>query len=311
MKLLLTGAGGQLGTELLPALQSLGEVAAADIVEPASPPDSFSKLDLKDPEALDALLAEVRPDVIVNAAAYTSVDKAESEAGLAHQINAAAPGRLARWAAASGAFLLHYSTDYVFDGKADRPYLESDPPSPLNAYGESKLAGEKATAESGCRYVILRTSWLYSAHGSNFLRTMLRLARERSHLNIVNDQHGCPTWARNLARVSRVIIERMASPGRGAEEGGDPEPGIYHYCDKPATTWYDFANSIFQAAAARGLLGRLPQVEAVTSGQFQTAAIRPRNSVLDTRRIERAFRIEPARLETSLGACLEDLDVDD
>lgn len=308
MKLLLTGASGQLGTELLPVLAPLAEVLAADVVEPASRPESFHELNLTDGDAVDALLAETRPAVIVNAAAYTAVDKAESEGALAHQVNAAAPGRLARWAEANGAFLLHFSTDYVFDGKADRPYLETDPPSPLNAYGESKLAGERAVTDSGCRHVILRTSWIYSAHGNNFLRTMLRLARERSHLNIVNDQHGCPTWARNLARVSRVVIARMCMSGSHA--GDPPDPGVYHYCDSPATTWYDFAHSIFQAAAARGLLDRLPQIEAVTSGQFQTAATRPRNSVLDTRKIERVFRIEPAPLMTSLAACLEEMTSD-
>lgn len=308
MRLLLTGASGQLGTELLPVLAPLADVVAADVVEPASRPEKFHKLNLSDAEAVEALLAEARPDAIVNAAAYTAVDKAESEGALAREINAAVPARLARWAEANGTFLLHYSTDYVFDGKAERPYLESDTPSPLNAYGDSKLAGERAVAESGCRHVILRTSWIYSAHGNNFLRTMLRLARERSHLNIVNDQHGCPTWARNLAGVSRVVVERMCAPGRSA--GDPPDPGIYHYCDSPATTWYDFANSIFQAAASRGLLDRLPQVEAVTSGRFQTAATRPRNSVLDTRKIERVFRIEPARLETSLAACLEEMYVD-
>lgn len=305
MRILLTGASGQLGTELLPVLAPLGSVVSADVVAPGSTPRDFHHLNLTDAKALDALLAEVRPEVIVNAAAYTAVDKAESEGTLAHEINAAAPARLAKWAAANDAFLLHYSTDYVFDGKGDRPYQESDTASPLNAYGESKLAGERAIGDSDCRHVILRTSWIYSAHGNNFLRTMLRLAKERSHLNIVNDQHGCPTWARNLAGVSRVVIERMCAPAPGANDL--PDTGVYHYCDSPPTTWYDFANSIFQAAAARGLLDRLPQVEAVTSSQFQTAATRPRNSVLDTRRIERVFRIEPARLEPSLAACLEEL----
>lgn len=311
MKVLLTGVGGQLGAELLPVLESLGEVVAADIVPPPAPPAAFHRLNLGDTDSLNALLEETSPEVIVNAAAYTAVDKAESEPELAHRVNAHAPGLLARWAGRNQAFLLHYSTDYVFDGSSDRPYTESDPPSPLNAYGESKLAGERAISDGGCRHVILRTSWLYSAHGNNFVRTMLRLAGERSHLNVVSDQHGCPTWARNLAGVSGVIIERMAVPGAAGPDIEQPPSGIYHYCDKPATTWYDFANSIFHAAAAMGLLGRLPQVEAVTSAQFQTTAIRPRNSVLDTRRIERVFRIEPARLETSLAACLEDMGVDD
>jgi dTDP-4-dehydrorhamnose reductase len=263
-----------------------------------------------DAEAVDSLLEAVRPAIIVNAAAYTAVDRAETERELAHQINAEGPARLARWARRNDAFLLHYSTDYVFDGKAQRPYLESDAPKPLNAYGKSKLAGEIAVSGSGCRHVILRTSWIYSAHGNNFLRTMLRMARERSHLNVVSDQHGCPTWARNLARVSRVVIDRMT--GTGIESGERaPDPGLYHYCDSPATTWYDFARSIFQAAASRGLLSRTPQVEAVSSDQFQTAAIRPRNSVLDTHKIGSAFRIEPAGIEASLQACMEEMNFDD
>ncbi len=306
MRILLTGASGQLGTELRPVLGAMGEVSAADIVSPTDWEGAFHKLDFSDPDGLDWLLQQVEPDVIVNAAAYTAVDRAESETAVANAVNAAAAGRVAEWASAHDAFLLHYSTDYVFDGKAQRPYVESDSPSPLNAYGESKLAGEQAIRVSGCRHAIIRTSWLYSAHGHNFLRTMLRLGRERSHLNIVSDQHGCPTWARNLARVSGIVVERMGAR-EGAVDDMTADSGIYHYCDRPATTWYDFAQLIFRAAAARGLIERLPQVEAVTSSQFQTAAMRPRNSVLDTGKIERVFRIEPARLEPSLEACLEDI----
>ena len=310
MKILLTGASGQLGTELMPLLSSVGEVVAADLVEPTRPPQRFTRLNLADAEAVDTLLEDVSPGIIVNAAAYTAVDKAETERELADKINADGPARLARWAKRNEAFLLHYSTDYVFDGKAQRAYLESDAPRPLNAYGKSKLAGEIAVTGSGCRHVILRTSWIYSAHGNNFLRTMLGLARERTHLKVVSDQHGCPTWARNLARVSRLVIDRMTDPGN---ENGQrtPNPGLYHYCDSPATTWYDFARSIFQAAASRGLLSRIPQVEAVASEQFQTAAIRPRNSVLDTHKVGSAFRIEPAGLEASLQACMEEMKFDD
>lgn len=312
MKILLLGAGGQLGTELVPELQAISDLEAADLAGSADGmrhKTPYHQLDLSDADAIDRVLDAVTPDVIVNAAAYTAVDKAETEGELADAINAAAPERLARWAKANDAFLLHYSTDYVFDGKAGRPYVESDEPSPLNAYGASKLRGEKAIAASSCAHVILRTAWIYSAHGSNFLLTMLRLARQRPHLSVVNDQHGCPTWARNLAGVSRVVIERMIAPGPAG--AASPEPGLYHYCDSPPTTWYDFANAIFQAAVARGLIDRIPELEAVTSDKFQTAAIRPRNSVLDTRKIQDIFRIEPARLETSLQACLEELNVDE
>lgn len=310
MTVFLTGASGQLGTELHAALGDTNNIVSADVVPPKHRVQRFHTLNLADAGSVTGLLNEVQPRVIVNAAAYTQVDKAESESDLAHQINAHGPAVLAEWACKNDAFLLHYSTDYVFDGNSDRPYLETDSASPVNAYGESKLGGEKAILSSGCRHVILRTSWIYSSHGNNFLRTMLRLAKERSHLNIVNDQLGCPTWARNLAHVSAVVIERMTGSGEG-QNAGAPESGLYHYSDGPACTWFDFAQSIFAAAVSLGVLNRAPQVEPVTSDQFQTAATRPRNSVLDTRKIRASFNIEPADLESSLLACLEDLNIDD
>jgi dTDP-4-dehydrorhamnose reductase len=310
MKILITGASGQLGTELRPELRDQAMIFSTDFIQPNDEVERFIPLDLSEAGKVESLLNEMQPQVIVNTAAYTAVDKAESEAALAMKINADVPALLARWASRNDAFLLHYSTDYVFDGKSTRPYLESDTPAPLNAYGDSKLAGERAILASGCRHVILRTSWIYSAHGNNFVRTMLRLAKERSHLNIVNDQLGCPTWARNLARVTAMVIKQMA---KNPEGGGrdEPESGLYHYCDRPACTWYDFAKSIFRAAESNGLLDRCPQVQPVTSDQFQTAAIRPRNSVLDTGKIEATFGIEPADLKSSLWACLEELSIDD
>ncbi len=309
MSIFLTGASGQLGTELHSALGGSYRIVSADVVRPQHRVQRFHSLDLADEKVVIGLLNEVKPRVIVNAAAYTQVDKAESESALANRINADAPAVLARWAAENDSFLLHYSTDYVFDGKSERPYREDDEPSPLNAYGQSKLDGETAISSSGCRHVILRTSWIYSSHGNNFLRTMLQLARERSHLNIVNDQFGCPTWARSLAHVSAVVIEKMTGAQQAAES--TPDAGLYHYCDRPACTWYEFARSIFESAVSLGKLARAPVVAPVTSDQFQTAATRPRNSVLDTRKIEAAFRIQPADLQSSLAACLEDLRIDD
>lgn len=310
MSIFLTGASGQLGTELHAALGDSNQVVSADVVAPQHRVQRFHILNLADADSVTGLLNEVRPQVIVNAAAYTQVDNAERESELAQQINAHAPAVLAEWARKNNAFLLHYSTDYVFDGKSDRPYLESDIARPINAYGESKLAGEQAIQSSGCRHVIVRTSWIYSSHGNNFLRTMLRLGKERSHLNIVNDQFGCPTWARNLAHVSAVVIDRMTREQQGAGESR-PDDGLYHYSDGPPCTWFDFAKSIFEAAVSRGILANAPQVEPVTSDQFQTAATRPRNSVLDTRKIKADFNIEPADLQSSLMACLEDLNIDD
>ncbi|HKJ18992.1 MAG TPA: dTDP-4-dehydrorhamnose reductase [Xanthomonadales bacterium] len=310
MTIFLTGASGQLGTELNSALTDSHSIVSSDVLPPRHRVQRFHSLNLGDEKAVTGLLNEVKPRVIVNAAAYTQVDKAESESDLAFQINASAPALLAGWARENNAFLLHYSTDYVFDGHSDRPYLESDKPSPLNAYGESKLGGEQAILSSGCDHVILRTSWIYSSHGNNFLRTMLRLASERSHLNVVDDQFGCPTWARNLAQVSAVVIEAMTGAGQGPNHTR-PDSGLYHYSDGPPCTWCDFARVIFEAAVTRGILARAPQVDGVTSDQFQTAATRPRNSVLDTSKISRVFRIEPAELRPSLSDCLEDLSIDD
>lgn len=306
MRIFLTGASGQLGTELRKILPEISEVVATDIAPPAKEDASFRTLDLGDADAVTSALDEIRPDVIINAAAYTQVDKAESDTGLAMRINAGAPGLLAGWAARNDALLVHYSTDYVFNGESKRAYAETDEPSPINAYGESKLAGERAVAQSGCRYLTLRTAWIYSAHGANFLRTMLRLARERSHLSVVNDQFGCPTWAANLARVSMVAISQHLNALAGPEPGA-ARTGLYHYCDSPACTWYDFASLIFEAATAQGMLESAPQVEAVTSDQFQTAARRPQFSVLDTRAIETDFRIEPASVRESVWACIREL----
>jgi len=278
MKLLLFGRNGQLGWELQRALAPLGELVVLGS-------DSAAPLrgDFRDPEALAATVRAVRPDVIVNAAAHTAVDRAESEPDLAHTINATAPGVLAREAAALGATLLHYSTDYVFDGSGTTPRTEDATPGPLNVYGRTKLAGEAAIRASGCRHLILRTSWVYAARGGNFAKTMLRLAAEREQLRVVDDQVGAPTGAELLADLSAHMLRAL--PQR-------PElAGTYHAAAAGATSWHGYACHVIEAARARGRPVRVaPQdILAVGSDAFPTPAARPRNSRLDTTRLRDAF----------------------
>lgn len=301
MNILLAGASGQLGQELLPKLQRLGCVISVDR-ELAEQGRQGIEQDLADLNRVEILLNRNRPDLIVNAAAYTAVDRAESDPFPAFRVNAELPGCLARWAERNERLLLHYSTDYVFDGASERPYVEQDQTGPRNVYGESKLAGEWAIVASRCRHFILRTSWVYSAHGNNFVLSMLRLARERPALNVVSDQTGCPTWARNLARVSVQLVEAVRTTAADKVTWG-----IYHYCDASALSWYDFARTIFGMAAELGLLARLPDMTAVKSTEYPQTAERPLYSVLDTSAIRRAFDVEPAALEPSLRACLEEL----
>ncbi|MFC1688259.1 dTDP-4-dehydrorhamnose reductase [Pseudomonadota bacterium] len=301
MIILLTGASGQLGQELLPQLAQLGDVVPVD--RTAFPGLKNMQIqDLGDLNRVETLLNRIRPEVIINAAAYTAVDLAEDEDDIAFTVNRDLPQRIARWCHRNDRMLVHYSTDYVFDGQASQPYLESDTTGPLGVYGESKLAGERAISQSGCRHLILRTSWVYSGHGNNFLLTMLKLARTRPSLSIVNDQLGRPTWARNLARVTRKVIEH-AGIGRAADEPS----GIYHYCDRDAVSWYEFANGIFKVAREAGLLTAIPETTPVPSSAFPQKAVRPLYSVLDTSRIQDCFGISPVGLEDSLKACIKDI----
>jgi len=301
MNILLTGAAGQLGQELLPRLSKLGKVTQVDRVP--APGDAATLVqDLDNLSRVEILLNRLRPDIVVNAAAYTAVDLAESHSDTAFRVNAELPGCVARWAKRNGRTLLHYSTDYVFNGAAAAPYSESDPAGPLGVYGESKLAGEVAISDSGCRHVILRTSWVYSGHGNNFVLTMLRLARERPSLSIVSDQTGCPTWARNLAEVTQNVIADMATG-----EGQSRPSGIYHYCDGDVVSWYEFARMIFRLAMQEGMLHRLPELTPVRSSDFPQKARRPLYSVLDTSRIQKVFGIRPRGLESSLSACIGEM----
>jgi dTDP-4-dehydrorhamnose reductase len=300
MNILLAGSSGQLGQELSPVLASLGAVTLVDRNVSAGDRETV-KQDLAALNRVEILLNRTRPDIVVNAAAYTAVDQAENDTATAFRLNAELPGCLARWCERNDRLMVHYSTDYVFPGNSDRPYRETDPAGPLNVYGESKLAGELAVSASGCRHIILRTSWVYSTHGNNFVLTMLRLARERPELNIVSDQKGCPTWARNLARVTGRLISQV---GTGNHED---LLGLYHYCDSGVVNWYDFAHAIFSTAQDVGLLRELPRMTPVQTSAFPQLAERPLYSVLDSSAVREAFGVEAAGLNESLQSCLEEL----
>lgn len=285
MRILLTGAGGQLGAELAKSLAPLGVLRAFD----------HAALDLADPEALVAACREVRPRLIVNAAAYTAVDKAEAEPEAARAVNARAPGVLAEEARRLGAVLVHYSTDYVFDGRKRAPYVEDDRPNPLNAYGRTKLEGERAIVEVGCRHLVLRTSWVYGPRGRNFFATMLGLAATRDEVRVVDDQHGAPTSTLFLAEATANAL--AAIPHEGVKSG------IYHLSASGQTTWAGFAKAIFERA--RGRPGfRPPRVVPIPSSEYPTPARRPRNSVLAHSRFAAAFGFSPTSWEEQLDACL-------
>jgi dTDP-4-dehydrorhamnose reductase len=301
MKILLTGAAGQLGNELYPRLLEFGEVTAVDLDCTHSNAKGCQRLDLGDPTALENLLNRLQPDLVVNAAAFTAVDKAETEPEVAFLVNAKVPGQIARWAKRNECALMHYSTDYVFDGSSSRPYKESDTPSPINTYGESKLAGERAIEASECEHLIVRTSWVYSAHGSNFVLSMLALANQKLQLSVVDDQIGCPTWARNLAEASCHLIRS------GLEPGSVGEGNIYHYCDADRTSWYDFAQQVFNTAVELNLLDQAPELQRVSTGEYPQVATRPQNSVLDTFAI-RESGFEPVSLADSLKACMMEIE---
>ena len=278
MKILLLGKGGQVGWELQRALAPLGELVALGSDSPAP-----LRADFTQPETLAATVRAVAPQVIVNAAAHTAVDKAESEPELARTINATAPAVLAREAQALGAWLVHYSTDYVFDGSGSAPWSEDSPTGALNVYGSTKLAGENAIRASGCRHLILRTSWVYAARGGNFARTMLRLAAERDRLQVIDDQIGAPTGAELLADVTAHALRAV----RSRPELG----GTYHAVAGGQTSWHGYAQHVIEFARAAGQAIRVqPQaIAAVPTGAFPTAAQRPLNSRLDTRKLQQAF----------------------
>ena len=280
MKILLLGKNGQLGWELQRSLAPLGEVIALDRHS-----QDFCG-DLTNLQGLAATVQAVRPDVIVNAAAHTAVDKAESEPELAHTINALAPGVLAQEAQKLGAWLVHYSTDYVFDGSGSRPWVETDTPAPLNVYGQTKLEGERLIAAHCQRHLILRTSWVYAARGGNFAKTMLRLAQERERLTVIDDQFGAPTGADLLADVTAHAIRQVAHRPQDA--------GLYHLAASGETTWNGYAKHVVaqaqRAQPAIKILAR--EIIKVPTSDFPTLAQRPHNSRLDSSRLQSAFDIK-------------------
>ncbi|WP_054900449.1 dTDP-4-dehydrorhamnose reductase [Pseudomonas sp. NBRC 111131] len=284
MKILLLGKNGQVGWELQRALAPLGEVIALD----RQGADDLCG-DLADLAGLAATVRKVAPDVIVNAAAYTAVDKAESEQALAALINAEAPGILAREAAALGAWLIHYSTDYVFDGSGQARWQEDAATGPLSVYGRSKLEGEQAIAASGALAVVLRTSWVYAARGHNFAKTMLRLARERDALNVVADQFGAPTGAELIADVTAHILRRVA-----CEQDASHLAGTYHLSAAGETSWHGFAQFVLAYASNQGVALRVSaeQVGAISTEAYPVPAPRPRNSRLALGKLESTFTLK-------------------
>ena len=280
MKLLVTGRNGQVGWELARALAPLGEITSCD----------RAQLDLSDPGRIVSVVLAARPDVIVNAAAYTTVDRAESEPELARAINATAPGILAEEARRSGALLVHYSTDYVFDGAKPVPYTEDDAANPLNVYGRTKLEGERAVRDSGCRHLIFRTAWVYGPRGRNFLLTMLRLAKEGAELRVVDDQIGAPTSSAAIAEATARVLSQAPEAS-----------GLYHLTAAGQTSWCGFAGAIMKKAGLRVKTTPIP------SSEYPTPARRPLNSVLSNEKLKRTFGFSPRAWEALLAECIEEL----
>ena len=288
MRLLLLGANGQLGRSLLDhgGLAARGELAAASRDGALAGGGRGETADLAEPHRLPPLLDRLRPDVIINAAAYTAVDRAEQEEALATRVNGEAVGVIGRWAAAHGALVIHYSTDYVFDGRQTQPYAVNAATGPLGAYGRSKLAGEQALRDSGADHLTFRTAWVYAVRGSNFMRTMLRLGAERDELRVVADQHGAPTDTGLIVRATLAALDRWQRADAG--ERGRLR-GTHHLVASGATTWHGFASAIFEQAQARGVLARAPRVVPIGSAEFPTPAVRPAWSLLDNRGFQQNF----------------------
>lgn len=283
---LITGADGQVGRAFRALL-------------PDAVFCSRSKLDLAYPEKLQEVLGQINPSVIINAAAYTQVDNAESEEELATRVNGESPAVMARYCASRVIPFVHFSTDYVFDGSGDMPRIETDAPAPLNAYGRSKLAGERAIMEAGGEYLIFRTSWVYDAQGKNFVNTILRLASEREELRIINDQFGAPTYAPHLAAAA------LAALGKAGSVPGFPS-GIYHLCQQGVTTWYQFAVQIVNHAKHLGLPVKTKVIHPITTADYPLPAARPHNSRLDCTRARSIFGVALPTWEEGIAACMKE-----
>jgi len=290
-RILIVGNAGQLGRELERFFAGVGPIVAVD----------RESVDLADPDQTRDLVRRTAPDVILNAAAYTAVDRAESEMPLAHAINALAPRVLAEEAADRNALLVHYSTDYVFDGSKQSSWTEDDPPAPLSVYGASKLAGEQAVQNSRARHLIFRTSWVYGPHGKNFLLTMLRLAQERDQLSIVDDQIGAPTTSIELARATHGIVTGVLANKFGASNNWS---GLYHMTCAGSVSWFGFAQAIFARASER-LGTKSPQLIPIETKDYPTPATRPRNSVLSNAKLRARFGIELPSWQSALDEVIE------
>lgn len=289
-KILVTGVSGQVGFELRRALQGLGHIVAAD----------RNALNLASPASIRSCIDSVRPDVIVNPAAYTAVDQAEREPEAARAINAEAPAVLAEEAKRLGALLVHYSTDYVFDGTKSGAYREDDATNPQNVYGATKLEGEQAIAASGAPHLVLRTSWVYGQRGRNFLLTMLKLARERDELRIVADQFGAPTWSATIAALTASILAQGIGSGAAWSEWARTKGGIYHLTARDSTSWAGFAQAIFEESG----VPTAPRVVSIASSDYPVPARRPANSRLDGSKLTRAFGLVPPDWQEALRLCL-------
>ena len=297
MKILVTGVHGQVGHALLRTLDGDHEVVALD----------RTQLDLTDTDAIRRTVQSVRPALVINPAAYTAVDKAESEPALAHAINAIAPGVMAEEAAKLNAGLIHFSTDYVFDGNKDTPYVETDAVNPLSAYGRSKLAGEMAIQSVELPHLILRTSWVYGPHGKNFLKTMLRLAAERDQLNVVADQWGAPTSSNAIATAVNQLLKMW-------QMSATSQSGVYHFTNSGSTTWHGFTCAILDAYEAQAARLGLPAlrvksntVGAITTADYPTPAVRPQNSRLDQTKLNKTLGVALPAWEQSLQAVMQQI----
>jgi dTDP-4-dehydrorhamnose reductase len=285
MKILLTGKTGQVGGELNNILKDIGELISV----------GREQLDLSKISSIEPAVLDIQPDIIINAAAYTAVDKAEEEPDLAMTLNGIAPGVLAGAAKKVGASLIHYSTDYVFDGRSNTPYREEDATCPLSIYGESKLAGEKNIAEAGVPYLILRTSWVYSLQGKSFLRTIKKLATEKDTLRIVDDQIGAPTWARSIAQATHKIIEKCLR-----DRAELSLSGIFHLTCRGQSNWYDFAKEILDLSDASQNTQLLP----IPTSEYPTPAVRPLYSLLSNDKLKKAFAFEMPHWHDALKDCI-------
>jgi dTDP-4-dehydrorhamnose reductase len=299
VRILLTGATGQVGGELLETLKPLGEVIAPVKTE----------MDLANAASVRSAIRAMRPRWIVNPGAYTAVDKAESEPELAYAINAEAVRVMGEEARAIGAGVIHFSTDYVFDGSASAPYRETDATGPVSVYGASKLAGEKALAESGVGYMVFRTSWVYGARGKNFLLTILKLAREREMLRVVADQYGAPTWSRDLARMTAKVIGQCEAKARGGEIAAvlADVGGVYHAAGAGETTWYGFAAEAVRLQREREPEASFAEIEAITTAEYPTPARRPANSRMNCERLAERFGWKMMDWRDSLREVLAEL----